>query len=98
MKKILIGLMAILTSFMITGCKDPVAGIMYDVNIDGNAKGDVVVTFPNGNLDLNGDATLAFKYSNDTTMVQYGKNTVAVKIWSILLLIVEKKLKLLLLL
>ena len=71
MKKIFI-LFAMMFAFMFTSCKDSVGGFLYNVNVDGSAKGDVVVTFPNGNLELNGDAGLAFKYSNDTTLVKSG--------------------------
>jgi predicted small secreted protein len=79
MKKFLISLAIAFASFLFTGCNDPVQGIVYDVNIDGKATGDVVVTFPNGSLNLDGDAALAFKYSNDTTIVQTGKRAVAIK-------------------
>lgn len=79
MKKFLIYLATIFASFLFTSCNDSVQGIVYDVNIDGKATGDVVVTFPNGNLNLDGDAALAFKYSNDTTIVQMGKRAIAVK-------------------
>lgn len=41
----------------------------YNVNIDGDASGDVIVTFPNGSLSLDGDAGILFTYSNDTTAV-----------------------------
>ena len=52
--------------FAVTSCKDTVNGFVYNVNVEGNAAGDVVVVFPNGNLDLGGDANLLFHYSNDT--------------------------------
>lgn len=71
MKKFLITLVAVITSLLCTSC-DPKVGILYDVNIDGSAAGNVLVTFPNGSLDLNGDTNLAFKYSNDTTIVKNG--------------------------
>lgn len=65
MKKFMILLMAI-AMFAVTSCKDTVNGFVYNVNVEGNAAGDVVVVFPNGNLDLGGDAKLLFHYSNDT--------------------------------
>lgn len=65
MKKLMILLMAI-AMFAVTSCKDTVNGFVYNVNVEGNAAGDVVVVFPNGNLDLGGDAKLLFHYSNDT--------------------------------
>ena len=52
-----------------TSCKDTVNGFLYNVKVDGSASGDVVVTFPNGSLELDGKAGLVFAYSNDTTLV-----------------------------
>ena len=65
MKKLMILLMAI-AMFAVTSCKDTVNGFVYNVNVEGNAAGEVVVVFPNGSLDLGGDANLLFHYSNDT--------------------------------
>lgn len=72
MKKILFLIATVFAMFMLTSCQDAVSGFLYDVNVEGNAKGDVLVTFPNGSLGLDGDADLAFKYSNDTTIVAFG--------------------------
>ena len=51
--------------FVMTSCKDSLA-LVYNVAVEGNATGDVVVTFPNGDFGLNGEAGLTFHYSNDT--------------------------------
>ena len=69
MKKFLIAIAMVFAAFMLTSCKDNVGGFVYNVNVDGNAKGDVVVSFPNGNLELDGNADLRFAYSNDSTVV-----------------------------
>lgn len=79
MKKFLIGLAIFIIAFLSTSCRPEVNGFVYDVNIDGNASGNVLVTFPNGSLDLDGSTTLAFKYSNDTTIVKYVGDTKLVK-------------------
>ena len=68
MKKFFLAIAVMLTAFMATSCKDTVSGIVYNVNVEGNASGDVVVTFPNGSLELNGQAGLLFAYSNDTAV------------------------------
>ena len=65
MKKIFTILAMAAAMFAVTSCKD-YPGIVYNVAIEGNATGDVVVTFPNGDFELNGKAGLAFHYSNDT--------------------------------
>ena len=72
MKKILSMFAVVFATLMLTSCNDSVNGFLYDVKVDGSSKGDVLVTFPNGSLGLDGDANLAFKYSNDTTIVTYG--------------------------
>lgn len=74
MKKFIFAIAAMLVGFaaMMTSCNETVGGFLYNVNVDGNATGDVVVTFPNGELGLNGNVDLAFKYSNDSTIVKYG--------------------------
>lgn len=69
MKKIFAIFVTIFMAFAMVSCKDVISGVVYNVNVDGNAKGDVVVTFPDGNLELNGEAGLLFNYSNDTTVV-----------------------------
>ena len=70
MKKLIIAIAAMLIGLTtMTSCKDTVGGILYNVKVDGNASGDVVVTFPNGSLELDGKAGLVFAYSNDTTLV-----------------------------
>lgn len=79
MKKFLFGLAIVFAGLMFTSCNDTVNGFVYDVSIDGNANGNVVVTFPNGNLDLDGNVDLTFKYSNDTTIVQYTRNSTTIK-------------------
>jgi hypothetical protein len=71
MKKFLLTLAVAAFSLFCTSC-DPQVGILYNVSIDGSVAGDVVVTFPNGSLDLNGNTNLMFKYSNDTTVVNNG--------------------------
>lgn len=65
MKKIFTILAMAIAMFAMTSCKDTL-GIVYNVAIEGDATGDVVVTFPNGDFELNGQAGLAFHYSNDT--------------------------------
>ena len=70
MKKFFLGIAAMLMAFMLTSCRDTVNGFVYNVNVEGNATGDVVVTFPNGSLELDGQAGLVFAYSNDTTLVK----------------------------
>ena len=65
MKKILVILMMAVAMLAMTSCKDKL-GVVYNVAIDGNASGDVVVTFPNGDLELNGETALLFHYSNET--------------------------------
>ena len=65
MKKFLTILMMAVAMLAMTSCKDKL-GVVYNVAIDGNASGDVVVTFPNGDLELNGETALLFHYSNDT--------------------------------
>lgn len=70
MKKFVLAIAAMVASLlMATSCKDTVNGFVYNVNLEGNATGDVVVTFPNGSLELNGQAGILFAYSNDTTLV-----------------------------
>ena len=68
MKKFLLTVAVAIATFFCNSCDNKV-GILYNVNIDGKAAGDVVVTFPNGKLDLDGAVNLAFVYSNDTTVV-----------------------------
>lgn len=65
MKKVLAILMMAVAMLAMTSCKDKL-GVVYNVAIDGNASGDVVVTFPNGDLELNGETALLFHYSNET--------------------------------
>ena len=65
MKKIFTILAMAVAMFAMTSCKETL-GVVYNVAIEGNATGDVVVTFPNGDFELNGEAGLAFHYSNDT--------------------------------
>ena len=65
MKKFLLALAVMLGALAMTSCKETVNGFVYSVNVEGNASGDVVVTFPNGNLELDGQVALAFAYSND---------------------------------
>ena len=70
MKKFVLAIAAMFASLvMMTSCKETVNGFVYNVNVEGSANGDVVVTFPNGSLELNGQAGLLFAYSNDTTKV-----------------------------
>lgn len=70
MKKFILAIAAMLISLVtMTSCKDTVNGFLYNVKVDGTATGDVVFTFPNGNLELDGQAGLIFAYSNDTTVV-----------------------------
>lgn len=79
MKKVFIALAMMFAALLLSSCNETNGGgFLYDVNVDGNAKGDVVVTFPNGSLELDGDANLVFKYSNDTTIVKYGATNEAV--------------------
>ncbi len=70
MRKFVLALAAMVASFMMTSCKDTVNGFLYNVNVEGNATGDVVVTFPNGSLELDGQAGILFAYSNDSTLVK----------------------------
>ena len=72
MKKFFLAIAVMLTALVATSCKDTVNGFVYNVNVEGNASGDVVVTFPNGSLELNGQAGLLFAYSNDTTVATKG--------------------------
>lgn len=69
MKKIFTILTMIVAMFVMSSCKESL-GVLYNVSLEGNASGDVVVTFPNGDLELNGDTALLFHYSNDTTAVK----------------------------
>lgn len=69
MKKIFAILAMAIAMIAMTSCKDNL-GVLYNVALEGNASGDVVVTFPNGDLELNGSAALLFHYSNDTTAVK----------------------------
>ena len=70
MKKLIIAVVALFVGLMtVTSCKETVNGFLYNVKVDGTAAGDVLVTFPNGSLELDGKAGLAFAYSNDTTVV-----------------------------
>lgn len=74
MKRFAFAIAAMVASLMMaTSCKDTVNGFLYNVNVDGDAAGDVIVTFPNGRLELDGQAGLTFAYSNDTTLTV--KNT-----------------------
>lgn len=43
--------------------------VVYNIAVVGDADGDVTVTFPNGSLELNGQAAVDFAYTNDTTKV-----------------------------
>ena len=65
MKKFFIAIAMMFATLIATSCKDTVNGFVYNVNVEGKASGDVVVTFPNGSLELNGQAGLLFAYSND---------------------------------
>jgi len=71
MKKIFFTLLlAVAMAFSFTSCKtqeNVSFGVVYNVQLTGDGDGQVAVTFPNGSFDMNGDADLAFKYSNDTT-------------------------------
>lgn len=70
MKRFIIAIATMLIGLAtMTSCKDTVNGFLYNVKVEGSASGDVVVTFPNGNLELDGNAGLVFAYSNDTTLV-----------------------------
>lgn len=70
MKRFIIAIATMLIGLAtMTSCKDTVNGFLYNVKVEGSASGDVVVTFPNGNLELDGKAGLVFAYSNDTTLV-----------------------------
>ena len=75
MKKIFTILAMAVAMFAMTSCKDTL-GVVYNVAIEGNATGDVVVTFPNGDLELDGQAGLAFHYSNDTEAKEATDGTV----------------------
>lgn len=67
MKKILILLTAALLAA--TSCKGQLE-FVYRADICGDADGHVLVTFPDGKLNLNGDANLAFTYANDSLEVE----------------------------
>lgn len=75
MKKIFTILAMAIAMFAMTSCKDTL-GIVYNVAIEGNATGDVVVTFPNGDFELDGQAGLAFHYSNDAEAKEATDGTV----------------------
>lgn len=76
MKKIFGIFMMAFAMFAMVSCDDPNQGFVYDVTVEGDADGIVNVTFPQGSLELNGQAGLAFKWSNDTTVV-FGVGEVA---------------------
>lgn len=65
MKKLFLAIAMMFGALAATSCKDTVA-VVYSINVEGSANGDVVVTFPNGNLELNEQTGLLFTYSNDT--------------------------------
>lgn len=49
-----------------TSCKEQFH-FVYNATINGDADGGVNVSFPDGSIDLKGDADLKFHYGNDTT-------------------------------
>lgn len=65
MKKFLLIAMMVVATLSLSSCEDKDV-VKYNVEITGDAEGDVSVTFPNGLLTLNGDADLAFHYGNAT--------------------------------
>jgi len=63
MKRILILLLA--AAMAATSCKGQLE-FVYRADITGDADGHVLVSFPDGRLNINGDANLAFSYANDS--------------------------------
>lgn len=64
MKKILIGLAMMLSALAFTSCEEEEFKITYNVDIVGDADGDVTLTFPDGRLALQGCAAIDFHYGN----------------------------------
>jgi len=75
---ILSTMLCVVMSLVLTSCdtesENAQFGIVYNVTVDGDADGNVNVTFPNGKFEMNGDADLAFVYSNDTIQALQGLN------------------------
>lgn len=69
-----IAVVTMMMAFSLTSCDttnndgNTQTGFTYNVDIDACAKGDLMVTFPNGKLAMNGDATIMFDYSNDSVI------------------------------
>lgn len=67
MKKILlIAAMAIMV-LLAASCKDGEFVVSYNVDVVGDADGNVAVTFPDGTLKMEGTAALSFHYGNAPT-------------------------------
>lgn len=67
MKKIfLIAAMAIMALSAVS-CKDGEFVVSYNVDVIGDADGNVAVTFPDGTLNMDGTAALNFHYGNVPT-------------------------------
>lgn len=62
MKRFL-SIVALLAAFAVTSCDNPFA-FEYNVKITGDADGDFTLTFPDGQLGLDGTAGINFKYGN----------------------------------
>lgn len=58
---------AMVAALCLTSCNDKNLNIIYDVTISGDADGEVEVSFPNGQLNLDGKTDLAFHYGNAVT-------------------------------
>ena len=77
MKKLFMVILAAIMMFSFASCnscsKDDVKfGVEYALNINGDADGDVAVTFDQGALKLNGTAALDFVVSNMDTVAVNG--------------------------
>lgn len=78
MRKIIVFLMAaMLMAFQ--SCKETQFGILYSISADGDAAGDVALTFPNGEFSSNGQAVIKFKWSNDTTTMLEAVNAITLE-------------------
>jgi len=74
MKKFLLfAVIALIAVTAFTSCdkdkKDNGFGIVYSTNIDGEGEGQFQVTFPQGSVAMNGNATLNFLISNDKSIL-----------------------------
>jgi len=68
MKKVFL-LMAMVATVLLSSCKEGQFGFVYSAAANGDAKGDVALTFPVGEFKVNGDAALSLVVSNDTTKI-----------------------------